>query len=380
MSPDTKQTKLCPTCGTRLSENASRCPVCGTTISTPEAVKKAKPIQGTRMPEITLSLPVALGILALVLIIGAVFVYIGLNSTGSITKSTVTPTPSLTPTITLTPTASLTPTIAPSWTPLPPIEYTIASGDSCISIALAFNVSVASIILQNNLPASCSPLSIGNKLRIPQPTQTATAAPTNTLSAVEATDVACQKLDYTVQANDTLSGIAINYNVSQTAIKEYNGLVSDVVREGQVIKIPLCMRAPTAGPSPTPTTPPPYAGPNLLSPADGSVFTISNDVVTLQWASVGALRPNEAYMITVEDTTGGSGRKLVEYVTDTTFNVPASFRPASNDPHALRWWIIVVRQTGTDSSSNPIWELAGSASKQLVFIWWGATAASTPQP
>ena len=145
MSPDTKPTKLCPTCGTRLSENASRCPVCGTTISTPEAVKKAKPIQGTRMPEITLSLPVALGILALVLIIGAVFVYIGLNSTGSITKSTETPTPSLTPTITLTPTASLTPTIAPTWTRLPPIEYTIASGDSCISIALAFNVSVASI-------------------------------------------------------------------------------------------------------------------------------------------------------------------------------------------------------------------------------------------
>jgi LysM repeat protein len=380
MSPDTKQTKLCPTCGTRLSENASRCPVCGTTISAPETVKKAKPIQGTRMPEITLSLPVALGILALVLIIGAVFVYIGLNSTGSIAKSTDTPTPSMTPTITLTPTASLTPTIAPTWTPLPPIEYTIASGDSCISIALAFNVSVASIILQNNLPASCSPLSIGNKLRIPQPTQTATAAPTNTLSAVESTDVACQKLDYTVQANDTLSGIAINYNVSQTAIKEYNGLVSDVVREGQVIKIPLCMRAPTAGPSPTPTTPPPYAGPNLLSPPDGSVFTISNDVVTLQWASVGALRSNEAYMITVEDTTDGSGRKLVEYVVDTTFNVPATFRPASNDPHALRWWVVVVRQTGTDSSSNPIWELAGSASKQLVFIWWGSASAATPRP
>ena len=380
MSPDTKQTKLCPTCGTRLSENASRCPVCGTTISAPETVKKTKPIQGTRMPEITLSLPVALGILALVLIIGAVFVYIGLNSTGSIAKSTETPTPSMTPTITLTPTASLTPTIAPTWTPLPPIEYTIASGDSCISIALAFNVSVASIILQNNLPASCSPLSIGNKLRIPQPTQTATAAPTNTLSAVESTDVACQKLDYTVQANDTLSGIAINYNVSQTAIKEYNGLVSDVVREGQVIKIPLCMRAPTAGPSPTPTTPPPYAGPNLLSPPDGSVFTISNDVVTLQWASVGALRSNEAYMITVEDTTDGSGRKLVEYVVDTTFNVPATFRPASNDPHALRWWVVVVRQTGTDASSNPIWELAGSASKQLVFIWWGSPSGATPRP
>ncbi|MBN2677054.1 MAG: LysM peptidoglycan-binding domain-containing protein [Anaerolineaceae bacterium] len=332
------------------------------------------------MPEITLSLPVALGLLALILIIGAVFVYIGLNSTGSIAKATQTPSPSQTPTITLTPTASLTPTIAPTWTPLPPIEYTIAAGDSCISIAVAFNVSVTSIILENKLPASCSPLTIGNKLRIPQPTQTATAAPTNTLSDVEATDAACQKLDYTVQMNDTLSGISDMYDVSQTAIKEYNGLVSDVVREGQVIKIPLCMRAPTAGPSPTPTTPPPYAGPNLLSPADGSVFTISNDVVTLQWASVGALRPNEAYQITVEDTTEGTGRKLVEYVVDTTFNVPATFRPSTNEPHAMRWWVVVVRQTGTDASSNPIWELAGSTSKQLVFIWWGTVVNPTPNP
>ncbi|MBN2256676.1 MAG: LysM peptidoglycan-binding domain-containing protein [Anaerolineaceae bacterium] len=218
------------------------------------------------MPEITLSLPVALGLLALILIIGAVFVYIGLNSTGSIAKATQTPSPSQTPTITLTPSASLTPTIAPTWTPLPPIEYTIAAGDSCISIAVAFNVSVTSIILENKLPASCSPLTIGNKLRIPQPTQTATAAPTNTLSDVEATDAACQKLDYTVQMNDTLSGISDMYDVSQTAIKEYNGLVSDVVREGQVIKIPLCMRAPTAGPSPTPTTPPLTPGPTCSAP------------------------------------------------------------------------------------------------------------------
>jgi LysM repeat protein len=380
MSPETNSTKLCPTCGTRLSENASRCPVCGTSISTPTSGKKARPIQGTRMPVITLSLPVALGILALVLIIGAVFVYIGLNSTGSISRPTETPTPSQTPTITLTPTASLTPTLAPTWTPLPPIEYTVALGDTCSSIALTFNVSVTSVILENNLPAACNTLKIGDKLRIPQPTPTATAAPTNTLSAAQATDAACQKLDYTVQTNDTLSGIARNYNVSQAAIKEYNGMVSDIVREGQVLKIPLCARAPTAGPSPTPTTPPLYGGPNLLSPADGSVFTITNDVVTLQWASVGALRPNEAYQINVEDSTEGAGRKLVDYVVDTTYNVPSTFRPATNEPHALRWWVITVRQTGTDSSGKPIWEPAGSASKQLVFIWWGAAVNPTSNP
>jgi hypothetical protein len=102
--------------------------------------------------------------------------------------------------------------------------------------------------------------------------------------------------------------------------------------------------------------------------------------VTLQWASVGALRPNEAYQVNVEDTTAGTGVKLVEYVVDTTYNVPSDFRPSANEPHALRWWVMVVRQTGTDSSGNAIWEPAGSASKQLVFIWWGATAQNTPNP
>ncbi len=77
--PSSQKTQACPTCGTRLSETATRCPVCGTDLSgkakagTP---KKSEPsVEAARMPEVTLSLPVALGLLALFLAVGAIVVY-----------------------------------------------------------------------------------------------------------------------------------------------------------------------------------------------------------------------------------------------------------------------------------------------------------------
>jgi hypothetical protein len=163
-----------------------------------------------------------------------------------------------------------------------------------------------------------------------------------------------------------------------TAIKEWNGLSTDNVFTDTQLIIPLCKRDPTPGPSPTPTTPPPYAAPNLLLPADGDTFTLAADTVTLQWASVGALRDNERYHVTIEDVTGGTGRKLPQYVTDTKFVVPVTFRPQDNSTHIMRWWVVVVHQTGTDDQGNPIWSTAGAASPMRDFGWSGAGPVATP--
>lgn len=384
MSPEEpKKTKICPTCGTRLSESASRCQVCGRAFPTASETgdKKAKPIQGPKMPEMTLSLPIAIGIMLLILAIGAGTVYAVLQGTGKVVEPTPTITPSSTSTITVTPTMTSTPTLEMTATPLPPIEYTIGSYDTCLSIAWTFNVSVASIIQLNNLSAACDTLIPGNKLLIPQPTPTATPQPTGTLSPVDATDAACEKYEYVVTVGDTLYNIAQNFNVSMDSIKNYNGLASDVVFEGMPLIIPLCERLPTAGPTPTATNPPPYASPNLLLPADGAVFSAANDSVTLQWASVGTLLENEAYAVTIEDLTEGQGRKLTDYATDTKYIVPSSFRPVDTVPHVLRWYIVPVRQSGTSIDGKPIYDIAGSASVSRVFVWWSSgAAASTPTP
>jgi LysM repeat protein len=333
------------------------------------------------MPEITLSLPAALGLLVLFLTLGAVLVYLVISNTGAApVEPTLTPTVTATVTVTLTPTP-LTPTVTNTPEPtFTPITYNVKLGDSCGTIAYSFGVTIQSIVLLNDLPADCSTLYENQQLRIPAPTATATPLPTSTLSGLEATEAACEKFPYEVKESDTLMGISLNFNVPQEAIKEYNGLVNDVVRFGQKLQIPLCRRNATPGPTPTPTLPPPYPAVNLLLPGDGAGFDPSNSVITLQWAAVGALRENEAYAVTLEDLTEGQGRKIVEYVTDTKLIVPESFLPSSDAPHVIRWTVVTVRQTGLDDDGNPIWEPAGAASALRVFTWIGMLVGTTPTP
>ena len=334
------------------------------------------------MPEITLSLPIALGLLALFLGIGAVIVFFALRQPGT---AAVEPTATPTITLTLTPTTTPTPlTPTPTDTPQPtptPMTYLVQTGDTCAGIAFSFGVSIQSIVLLNNLPADCNTLVVGQSLLIPQPTPTVTPLPTATLSAAEATEQACDKDTYVVQENDTLSSIANAYNVPMAVIQEYNGLSSETVFSGRTLIIPLCQQFPTPGPSPTPTLPPPYPAPNLLLPADGERFIQAGDPVTLQWASVGTLLENEAYAVTVVDFTDGQERRLVEYVNDTKFIVPTSFRSTDADPHTYRWWVVPSRQAGTDDDGNPIWEASGASSIQRVFLWSGAAPGGvTPTP
>jgi len=331
------------------------------------------------MPEVTLSLPIALGMLVLFLAVGAVVVYVGLNATKRIVNPTPVPTETETPTDSPTPTDTSLPTAQPTSTVQPPFTYTVAGSDTCSGIAYQFGVSVNSIIILNNLAATC-PLSVGQKLKIPYPTATQPPLPTDTPQAADATKAACDHVVVTVQQNDTLSSIALNYAVPIQAIKDFNGLSTDNVFLGQSLTIPLCMRAATPGPTPTPTIPPPYPAPNLLLPADGQAFTLADDVVTLQWASIGTLRPNEEYQVTIEDVTVDEGRRIVDYVTDTKYIVPTSFRPNDNIAHVMRWWVVPVRNDGTDSSGQPIWDPAGAQSDQRVFTWVGAAIPATPTP
>lgn len=380
MTTQDSKHKTCPTCGARLDMNVPRCTVCGRVFHSDHAKKDKKSAAGNsessdvraqRMPQISLSLPVAIAIIILAFVIGAGVFFIVLREQDVIVEPTITVTPSQTATITITPTNTLTATPEPTFTPLPPVEYTIQSGDNCGSIALLFDVSIQSIILENNLAADCGGLVVGEVLSIPQPTPTPSPAPTNTLSPAEATEQACEKVEFTVDAGNTLSYIADLYDVSIETIKSYNGLTSDSVFQGQVLEIPLCERLPTPGPTPTATLPPPYYAPQLLLPRDGEAFMTMTDTITLQWESVGALRPNEAYAVTIEDVTAADGTKVVAYVTDTKYIVPEGLRPTENIPHIFRWWVVPVRQIGSTEEGEPIWDTAGELGEMHVFSWWG---------
>ena len=375
--PNAKSTTggVCPRCGTRLSGTATRCIVCGTEVG-------ARTSTGVRQrrSEITISIPLALILLAIFSLISAGLAFAAVRFTDLGASAPAEETATASPTITQTVQATLTGTPAATWTALPPFEHSIASGDTCIGLAAVYDVSVPSI-LNANPGLNCNVLVVGNIVFVPQPTPTASPMPTGTLSPADATREACPTIDYTVEANDTLSRVADLYDVSMEAIKEFNGMVTEIVYEGQVLIVPLCRRLPTPGPTPTATSPPPYPSANLLLPLDGAPFSLADDTVILQWASVGQLRDNELYQVTVLDVTEGSGSiRLIDYTNDTKYIVPSNMRPSESLPHVMRWSVTTVRQTGTASGGTPIYQSAGSVSIQRVFTWSGSSPEPTPAP
>ncbi len=380
--PQTTPTIVCPTCGTRASAGAARCLVCGTALGGggKAPAKAQRTVRGTRMPEITLSLPLALLLFVLFLSVGGAAAYYGLNLTGSIAS------PTQTATITVTPTQSLTPTLAvptETFTPQPtptPVSYIVKANDTCGAIAFAFDVSVQSIILQNNLSADCT-LSVGQELKIPAPTPTPTPLATSTLSNFEATRAACNTETYVVQQDETLGIIALTYGISAQSIIDWNGLTTDNVFAGQRLEIPLCQIEVIFGVGTvTPSPAPPYPAPQLLLPVDGEAFDLSSDAVTLQWSSVGALRPNEQYQVTIIDLTKGEDNILIVQVLDTKFILPLSLRPTESRPHIFRWFVVTVAQVGVDEEGNPVWVEGGVVSQARVFSWSGAAVVATPTP
>jgi len=381
------KSRNCPVCGTKLSENARRCLVCGTELSTtsePSSLKIKKTtdkIDSKRIPEIKMNLIALIAIIVVILVLIALLVYfivIAGNApeeglVGAETTATVTPT------LTTTPSNTATMTPLPTWTPLPPVEYTVKDNETCLDIALQFNTSVQSIILANNLNTSCL-ISPGIVLQVPQPTLTPSPVPTATPEAFIADVEMCTQTDtIIVEANMTLSSIAANYNVSMSDIRIYNNLPNDIVRQGDRLIIPLCDRLPTAGPTLTPTPLPPYPAPNPLLPRSGAAFAATDEAVTLQWASVASLFPGEVYRVVVQDLTSAEEKILVDYVSDTKYILPASFRPVDTTPHIFQWSVSVARQINSDPN-NPIFEEAGAISAFRVFSWVGSGVVPTETP
>ena len=87
----------------------------------------------------------------------------------------------------------------------------------------------------------------------PTPTQTPTSTPTPTATPTFTPTPTPTPIYYTVQANDTLEGIAIQFGVPLQRLAQANHLkVSAILRKGQRLLIPPPEGTPYATPTPTP--------------------------------------------------------------------------------------------------------------------------------
>ncbi|MEQ6356871.1 LysM peptidoglycan-binding domain-containing protein [Lysinibacillus sp. M3] len=126
-------------------------------------------------------------------------------------------------------------TIATSFLALQSAEaatYTVQKGDTLSKIASSHKVTVQDIKTWNNLKNDM--IYVAQKLEISKQTTNETAKPSNPSTTTPSKPTATS---HTVVKGDSLSKIAKQYNILVKEIKDWNGLATDTIYIGQVLKL-----------------------------------------------------------------------------------------------------------------------------------------------
>ncbi len=324
--------------------------------------------------------PLRIAILALIAVVvlsGSVVLGLNLSSgnAGPVAAPSLTPTETTTPTVTASPTTtpSPTPTPLPTATPTPllPIEHVVQPGDTLGGIALEYGLTVDQVVAYNDLETDM--IREGQTLLIPPPTPT--PGPTPTRRPGEATPTPAAFVLHTVREGDTLSTIAEQYGVRLADIRAANEIPEDVetIQVNQVITVPRYTPTPEpeafvdTTPTPTPGTMR-YTAVSMLYPPDGTLFSDSNDVIALQWASVGLLDDREFYQIELF-LPGESPTTHRAFTKATVWRVPSDLLPRESPGiHTFSWRVFVVRQTVMGADPDRI---VSPATRRRTFSWIG---------
>jgi hypothetical protein len=170
-----------------------------------------------------------------------------------------------------------------------------------------------------------------------------------------------------VQEGQTIVGIADIYNTTLEIISQLNQNLNwtgcrfdqysggpncrPLIRLNDCINVPLPTSTPVPSPTPsgseTPTPTPTFAAPRLIFPPDGAIAPPG--VFTIQWASVGVLGPQDAYLLELQDRT--DGRSWLQVTRDTSIRLPESMIPRSGQTHLMQWRVTVARADASGAYS-----------------------------
>lgn len=360
--------RRCPNCGTRIARDAESCFMCGYDL-------RHEPRRRRQVSWID-----ALLVLAVLIVIG--FWWQAGNRPAS---EDATPTaaagipPDQIPFLTATPTPSPTPTPESAATPTPEspsgtVDHTVVSGETLLSIALDYGVTVDEIRQVNSIEGDL--LHIGDKLTIPgqqavlAPAAGATAAPRGPVS----------NFKYTVQDGDTIVSIATRLGSSVDEILQANNLGrSDLIRPGDELNIPV-RQVPQEVLASTTTTQTfsipgsttaveaaDYPPPQLLAPADGATVAASEDVL-LRWTSVDLLKPDEWYVVLLYPQSPGARRFPSIWTKTTSYRIGTEYAPEGGENADYSWQVSVVRVKNAQDGGYAL-EAASPASELRGFTW-----------
>jgi len=205
--------------------------------------------------------PVFITILAVLLvIIGIVIIVLWITGGGfslnlfnkePTPTSTMPPTPVLSPTPSVIPTETPTPTLTVSPTPSGPFEYEVLEFDSCWGISEKFEVDLQTLLAINNFEDGICLIYPGLKIKVPAPGQT---LPTPT--PIPPDMASGTRIDYTVQAGDSIRSIADQFNstvedilaINKDKIDDENNIPVGVIL---VVRVNLVTPTPTFAPTST---------------------------------------------------------------------------------------------------------------------------------
>lgn len=380
VSLPTEEQRQCPSCGTRVAAMATTCLMCGASLEEGEAEPEEKEPSKKGLPG--WARPLIVVALTLVFLAAGFYgLYALMNARPQDTSPTSTPTQ--TPTNTPPPTPTRTPAPTLTSTPLPPLTYQVQAGDTLSDIAVRFDTTVEDILALNP-EVEPEVLPVGYVLRIPAGPLTPT--PTPTLDPSLPTPTTGDFVIHVVEQGDTLESIAEEHGVSIELIREANSdqlpVGSDSIFVGQSLVVPLGTPVPsitpTVDPLATPTSPPPYEAPPLLSPPDGATLVGVGSPIALQWASVAVLGENEWYEVTLFFPDGTTAHTF--HTRTTVWRVPFGLlMEAGGDVPEFRWQVMVVRET-RDKDGRLAYEKAGRVSETRVFEWTKPTPTPTLSP
>ena len=352
--------RRCPNCGTRVARNAESCFMCGYDLRNQAQGRR-------RFSWIDVTLVVA---------VVAVLIFwwrVGTESAQEANESDVvqailpTSVPLMDATATPTPTATPLPTA----TPVPIVQETllirhaVQSGETLLSIAIDYDVSVEEIQRANSLTSEL--IRAGDELSIPVLRESAAAQ----------SSAAATNFEYIVKSGDTLSTIATAFGTTVEDILVANQLTAgEFIQPGDSLILPLLGAPPealAATPEPAGATPASaataviYVAPRPSTPEDGAVIA-RTDPVSFGWGSADALAANEWYVLQVLPRNLTARPLPPAWTKQTSFRLEPSLAPAEGEVADYAWLVSVVR-VRRDAEGRALVEAASPPSAVRTFSW-----------